>query len=69
MKTLKAKKDFSFKGQLYIKDDEVNLTDIKDIRLLNEKGFIYPLTLKELILIERELEDDFKKPNYRKEEE
>jgi hypothetical protein len=67
MKTLKAKKDFTLNGEMYIAGDEVKITDIATIKKLNEKGFIEPLEYKDLVLIEREL----KKPKtiYKKEEE
>jgi hypothetical protein len=55
MKKLEAKKDFTLDGVNYIVGDEVKVTDIVIIRKLNEKGFIKPLTYRELIILEREL--------------
>jgi hypothetical protein len=55
MKKIIAKKDFEINGELFIKDEPVEIKDIKTIRKLNEKGFIYPLELKDLIILEREL--------------
>ena len=48
MKKLIAKKDFIVDGIAFIKGDEVNIKDIVTIRKLNEKGFIEPLTLKQI---------------------
>ena len=67
MKKLIAKKDFTIDNCTYIVGDEVNVKDIKTIRKLNEKGFIEPLNLKELVIIERELKNLIK--SYKKEEE
>ena len=55
MKKLEAKKDFTFNGTNYIIGDEIKVTDIAVIRKLNEKGFIKPLNYRELIILEREL--------------
>jgi hypothetical protein len=55
MKKLEAKKDFTLDGTNYIVGDVVKVTDIAVIRKLNEKGFIKPLDYKELIILEREL--------------
>ena len=55
MKKLIAKKDFIVDGCAYIKGDEVNIKDISTIKKLNEKGFIIPLSFKDLTIIEREL--------------
>lgn len=55
MKTIKAKKDFQFNNEFYIEGDEIKDLNIAQISYLNEKGFIEPLTYKELVLIEREL--------------
>lgn len=54
-----AQKDFTFKNSYYFKDDEIELNKIgtiEDISKLNENGFIKPLTLKELIDIQNELD-------------
>ena len=58
MKSIKAKKDFSLNGYDYFKGDEVKTKDIKEISRLNEKGYIEPLTRKELILLSRELQNN-----------
>ena len=52
---IKARKDFILDGVPYVKGDEINLKDINAIKKLNEKGFIEPLSFKELVLLEREL--------------
>lgn len=67
MKKLIAKKNFTIDGEFFIKDEPVEIKDIETIKKLNEKGFIYPLNLKELVIIERELKNPVK--NYKKEEE
>ena len=54
-----AQKDFTFKDSYYFKNDEIELNKIgtiEDISKLNENGFIKPLTLKELIDIQNELD-------------
>lgn len=43
-----AKKEFTLNGKYYDKDDVVKVNSIEELRLLNEKGFIKPLTRKEL---------------------
>ena len=55
MKEIKAKKDFSLNGVFYLENDIIEGLTIEQIARLNEKGFIVPLTQKDLILIEREL--------------
>ena len=57
MKKIIAKKDFILNDKNYIVGDEVELKDINAIKKLNEKGVIEPLTYKDLVLIERELND------------
>lgn len=52
-----AKKDFSIQGKDYIEKDEINNVSYEQIILLNEKGFIEPLSNRELILIKREIEN------------
>jgi len=54
MKIIKAKKDFSLNGKFYIMGDEIKDLDIKDIAKLNEKGFIEPLSYRDLVLLERD---------------
>ena len=60
MKKLIAKKDFSIDGKFFIKDEPVEIRDIDTIKKLNEKGFIYPLELKDLIILEREFKSNIK---------
>ena len=60
MKKLIAKKDFSIDGKFFIKDESVEIRDIDTIKKLNEKGFIYPLELKDLIILEREFKSNIK---------
>ena len=60
MKKLIAKKDFSIDGKFFIKDEPVEIKDIETIKKLNEKGFIYTLELKDLIVLEREFKSNIK---------
>lgn len=55
MKKVIAKTDFAIGNNKYIKGDEINGLNFKQIVKLNEKGFIEPLYYKDLVLIEREL--------------
>lgn len=51
MKPIKFKKSCSYKGENYEAGEELRSytkNDIADIRKMNEKGFIEPLTQKEL---------------------
>lgn len=53
-----ANKDFTLNGSYYFENDEIapeKIGTIKDISRLNEKGFIKPLSLKELIKLESEM--------------
>lgn len=52
-----ANKDFTLNGSYYFENDEIEPEKIgtKDISRLNEKGFIKPLSLKELIKLESEM--------------
>lgn len=52
-----AKIDFIVNGKPYIKGDTVEVDNIETIRKLNEKGFIEPLNFKDLVLIERKLNE------------
>lgn len=56
MKPIKAKKDFTLNGVEYFVGDEVETDNISDIIRLNEKGFIIPLSRKEISLIKKELD-------------
>lgn len=48
MKSIIAKKDFALNGIAYEKGDEVRVKDKSELVSLNEKGFIEPLTLKQI---------------------
>lgn len=48
MKSIIAKKDFTLNGVAYEKGDEVRVKDKVELVSLNEKGFIEPLTLKQI---------------------
>lgn len=61
-----ASKDFTLDREFYFVGDEVKIKDFDKIVKLNEKGFINPLTLKELVQIKKELNAPKK---YNKEEE
>lgn len=52
-----AKIDFIANNVQYIKGDEIKGLNYNQIVKLNEKGFIEPLTYKDLVLIKRELEN------------
>ena len=60
MKKIIAKKDFTIDGKFFIKDEPIEINDIETIRKLNEKGFIYPLELKDLVILEREFKNNIK---------
>lgn len=50
-----ASQDFTLGGEFYFTGDEVKIKDFDRIVKLNEKGFINPLTLKDLVQIQKEL--------------
>lgn len=52
-----AKKDFTRKGEYIFAGDEVEVNSVEELVKLNEKGFIDPLTLKEIIEFKKELEN------------
>ena len=52
-----AKIDFTSNKGSYIKGDEIKGLNYNQIIKLNEKGFIEPLSYKDLVLIKRELEN------------
>lgn len=64
MKKLVAIKDFSADGKDFIVGDEIETKNYEAIVLLNEKGFIEPLTYKDLVLIKRELDNLNEKERY-----
>lgn len=53
MKKVIAKIDFVLNGKRYLAGDEIEITDIDKISKLNEKGFIEPLTYKDIVLLTR----------------
>lgn len=58
-----AKKDFTRNGEYVFAGDEIKANDINEIVRLNEKGFIEPLTFKDIVQLKKELENpktDFK---------
>lgn len=57
MKKIIVKTDFTANGKCYIKGDEIDNLTYKQIVKLNQQGFIEPLEYKDLVLIERELND------------
>lgn len=61
-----AKKNFILNDVYYEKNDEVKIENKKDLIRLNEKGFIEPLTFKEIQNFGKEEEP---KKIFRKEEE
>lgn len=63
MKPIKARILFSYKGTWYEKGDEVKVQTKEELVKLNEKGFIEPLTFKEIENFGKE------EPKKRKEEE
>lgn len=65
MTKIKFKKDCSFNGNLYFVDDELDITteNVKEVWKLNEKGYIFPLTLKEFTKIKKELIKQEEKQN------
>lgn len=58
MKRIIAKIDFTLKGKTYKKGKEVNINDFNILLTLNERGFIEPLSIKEINeIIKKESED------------
>lgn len=60
MKTIRAKMDFTLHGVPYYKGDEIENLKIEEIIRLNEKGFIEPLTQKEIVSLMKENENKSK---------
>lgn len=58
MKKVIAKKDFVLNSKNYIIGDEIETKNIEDIIKLNEKGFIEPLSYKDLVILEREIKKE-----------
>ena len=63
MKNIKARKNFTLNGIAYEKGDDIIVKDKAELVSLNEKGFIEPLTLKEIQNFGKESKE------YKKEEE
>lgn len=56
MKAIKIKKDFSVDGKVYFAGDTLeDKMSYETLVKINEKGYIEPLTLKELTQYKREL--------------
>ena len=58
-----AKKDFTRNGEYIFVGDDVKVNSVEELVKLNEKGFIEPLTFKEIVQFKKELENpknDFK---------
>ena len=64
MKKIIAKVDFTSNIGDFIAGEELSNLTYEQIVKLNEKGYIEPLTYKDLVLIKREL----KNPKFKKEE-
>ena len=54
-----AKKEIQINGTFYSKGDEIKVDNIEQLQKLNERGFIEPLSQKEI-------QDYFKKPELKK---
>lgn len=52
-----AKKDFTRKGEPIFSGDELKVNSVEELVKLNEKGFIEPLTLKDIVQFKKELEN------------
>lgn len=52
-----AKKDFTRKGEPIFAGDEVKVNSVEELVKLNEKGFIEPLSFKEIVQFKKELEN------------
>ena len=60
---MKAKIDFILNGKFYEENNEIELDGIKfeEVIKLNEKGYIYPLTTKELYEIKEKIKNSSEK--------
>ena len=52
-----AKKDFTRNGEPIFVGDDVKVNSVEELVKLNEKGFIEPLTLKDIVQFKKELEN------------
>lgn len=64
-----AKKDFTRKGEPIFVGDDVKVNSVEELVKLNEKGFIEPLTFKEIVQFKKELENPENDFKIKKEEE
>lgn len=64
-----AKKDFTRNGEYVFAGDDIKANDISEIVRLNEKGFIEPLTFKDIVQLKKELENPKNDFKIKKEEE
>ena len=64
-----AKKDFTRKGEPLFAGDEIKVNSVEELVKLNEKGFIEPLTFKEIVQFKKELENPKNDFKIKKEEE
>ena len=69
MKKIIAKQNFTSSLGNFIEGDEIKNLSYRQIVKLNEKGLIEPLTYKDLVLIQRELENPKKDFTFNKKEE
>ena len=52
-----AKKDFTRNGEPIFTGEEVKVNSVEELVKLNEKGFIEPLSFKEIVQFKKELEN------------
>ena len=64
-----AKKDFTRKGEPIFAGDELKVNTVEELVKLNEKGFIEPLSFKEIVQFKKELENPKNDFKIKKEEE
>ena len=64
-----AKKDFTRKGEPIVAGDDVKVNSVEELVKLNEKGFIEPLTFKDIVQFKKELENPKNDFKIKKEEE
>ena len=64
-----AKKDFTRNGEPIFVGDDVKVNSVEELVKLNEKGFIEPLTLKDIVQFKKELENPKNDFKIKKEEE
>ena len=64
-----AKKDFTRNGEPIFYGDEIKVNTVEELVKLNEKGFIEPLTFKDIVQFKKELENPKNDFKIKKEEE